>query len=443
MLLWTLSFCKEHLSERLLEAGYTVDSLPGQGGVKPPKKKEVKEMKKIVIYMLLSCTLISGCNKQETNSDTQIGKTSIQPTGSREPAQEEMINSIKGNYLYTSLNCVYFNMELDIDGGYYHSELSGKGMKQFSFRDGSVKDVKIDHFLDVLYVNDKWIYYSAYFDDPDAGEELYRVPIHQKNGKEEVELSKRERLLVEKDGFFEGEFGCVKDYLVYVTRSHEYRKFNLKNRKFVKVEDIHINCSSAGEPNLMNSIWDNKVFLNCKSKLYAQDLDSKKMTFVDNHCGSFVTNGEKAFFIHLKSKTKEESIKLLDEKNETKTFLSLGVILNTMNNVEVKTLSDYTIDKLFIYDKKMYMLIIGVKDGVKTVLSCDIEKTSDLKVEEELTTCLAKNHVVMHDMVDDYMLMYDGKDIFSGVYNLKTNSYKLVVEKDKEWYLRYVNTKDE
>ncbi len=258
-------------------------------------------------------------------------------------------------------------------------------------------------WLEIVYVDENWLYYNVMIDDMDGSEITYRVPVEKDaQGYDVVKFSKEEEL-VKADLIFP--VYADSDYYFYKKQSFvgnkqiiEDVKYDLKQKRTVM----------ESEAEMVHIFRIKDYYVNVSSEIYIQDMDSDQWEKVSDYVddpeapvdATFTYNDKAFFYIQYAIKEVDDrscQIKRHDGKQETD-FVTWEQLNYAVKEAAGEEKLDVCMpDELFWQEERLYiqMQTGWMEDGtyhmgymIFSQGENEDGSGSGLRYEKELTECM-------------------------------------------------------
>ncbi|MCM1244642.1 MAG: hypothetical protein NC293_03250 [Roseburia sp.] len=207
----------------------------------------------VIMAVSLAVGLLSGCGGEYDTSfhggTENVSGAAIHVTGQAVSGQAVDSQPVSGSpvsareenteqYRFCNKTHLYY---CDYDEG-------DSFLVERSLEDSSERKIFIKNFEKVCYVDDNWVYYVKW-EKADADDEkrysydqLWRAPIHEKEGERTLAEKEGERIFTEKSGIGDStydyswqNFYCDGRYILYITTdNYTLKEYDLKKREYIK-----------------------------------------------------------------------------------------------------------------------------------------------------------------------------------------------------------------
>lgn len=142
--------------------------------------------------------------------------------------------------------------------------------------EGTEREINRKDVSALCYVDDDWVYYVVWEESENPEDDLvidslYRAPIE----KNRLNILKEQRLMTDKKGIYICAY-CDGQYLLYITDSGMYQKYDLKEKRFIG----NLDRDERNHDSRVLSVVDGYVYLRMGEEegFYWQKLDSEEIT---------------------------------------------------------------------------------------------------------------------------------------------------------------------
>lgn len=385
----------------------------------------MKRLKYITVGLALCGILagLTGCGSANTaevsvTSGAVSGSAVELPNTDKDVEMASADRDVAGNRYANSDNMYNVNsLWSDTDEEYYPILVQLKP-------DGSVVDkIEIEDLLDVLWVNDEWIYYTTETDE--GKEELCRIPIEKADSGNKLKVEEKEKLF-EVDGeiaddlvvtntsiFYDCSDGIAEDKLC---------RYDLDSGESVVLledEDVDSLILFNGNDEYHRELWpvmvgDNLIVRTQQGGvcdgLYTLNLESSELKnfysgLSDSWLDSIAQSGDNIFFVPDK---KRQQIYRFDGQ-KTECVLKKGELVEKMSELDLSVEGKISIVEIFSYKDRLYFFVTLELESdpnrpymineVSSLLSAPVDNVTQMRHEEKLTDYLRNetNFIFLYD----------------------------------------------
>lgn len=290
--------------------------------------------------------------------------------------------------------------------------------------DGNVVDkIEIEDLLDVLWVNDEWIYYITETDG--RKEELCRIPIEKTDRGDKLKVAEKEKLF-EVDGEIANDLVVTDTSIFYGCSDgideEKLCRYDLDSGESVVLledEDVDSLILFNGNDEYLRELWPVVVANNLIVRtqrggvcdgLYTLDLESSELkNFYSGLSNSWLDNiaqsGDNIFFMPDK---KRQQIYRFDGQ-KTECVLKKGELVEKMSELDLSVEGEISITEIFSYKDRLYFFVTLEMESepnrpymineVTSLLSAPVDNVTQMRHEEKLTDYLRNetNFIYLYD----------------------------------------------
>lgn len=350
----------------------------------------MKKIISILVIVMMAYNLIS-CQKMESVLNSDFKNNNAE-------------QKVKGRYV--SENCFYTDFEgesvvqTDVEDANTICQRRLDGTLVNRYPMGS-------DFGEIFYVDTDWLYYEIGENELDLNTTVYRVPIIKKGGNEELDISKKEKVFVEKSGLADSDYvenSCLEfvDHTFYYMVADGLGTYNIdtKEQKKYKIDNDEDLIAGGTSGMLIEDENGNDVFI---------DLKTKKRQKIKSDAHPWIRLGKNIYFYYPYDVGFGIHDSLLDmNTNEEFTVITKDNIQEIANEMKIPWNKDWkkenesdwdgvSIDYIGYYHHRVYAQVsyptsvtdsknqkkISFYDGV--CVSRNMDQESDWKVEKTIT----------------------------------------------------------
>ena len=335
--------------------------------------------------------------------------------------------------------------------------------------EGTEREINRKDVNALCYVDDDWVYYVVWEESEDSEEDLttgslYRAPIE----KNRLNILKEERLMADKKGIDICAY-CDGRYLLYITSSGMYQKYDLKEKRFIG----NLDRDERNYDSRVLSVVDGYVYLRMGEEegFYWQKLDSEEITKISGEMvwgEAHAAIGKDVYYSEylampfslMKYNVEDGSQKEVVSEKQLKALLLQNGLLPEDDEPDE---SYYPIG-MFISGKRLYMQFEIIWQDKKDLCSRHIlvylepESGGEIHYDKVLTECLAYkkprrkwDEDVFCDryysrgrcveMTDERCYMEvchpESDKNTLACYDFQNGEFMYLTEEDLDWYLPY------
>ncbi len=370
----------------------------------------------------------------------------------------------RDNWFFSENNFYYLRKD---EGG--RKEQSDWVLMERDLSEGTEREISRKDVNALCYVDDDWVYYVVWDESKDPEEDsttdsLYRAPIE----KNRLNIQKEQRLMTDKKGINICAY-CDGRYLLYITNSGIYQKYDLKEKRFIG----NLDRDERNYDSRVLSVVDGYVYLRMGEEegFYWQKLDSEEITKISGEMvwgEAHAAIGKDVYYSEtyampfsvMKYNVEDGSReKAVSEKQLRGLLLQNGLLPEDAEPDE-----GYYPIGMFMSGKRLYMQFEIIWQDKKDVCSRHIlvylepESGGELHYDKVLTECLAYkkprrkwNKELSYDryysrgrcveMTDERCYMEvchpESDKITLACYDFQSGEFMYLTEEDLDWYLPY------